>query len=136
MSTALMPSDLDVRQSTRYDNMKFKPYEFAEFPQAIPVVGSEVQKSPYNAKGKLHEVVIVNSQEELDALQGPQVRLVPVNPDAAVSASRVETEDDVRAVLYVQAEQLGVQIDKRWSVERIESAVKTAAAKAGNKDVV
>lgn len=116
-------------RNTMYDMMEFPPYEFREFPQAIPVVGGKIQPTPYNAKGKLHPVVIVNSQAELDALQGPEVELVPINPTqvSAESVQRVETEDDVRAALYRQAEQLGVKIDKKWSVARIEDTIKAAA---------
>ena len=126
-------SDLNVKQKTMYDTMEFTPYEFSEWPQAIPVQDGKVMPTPYitegRLKGKLHDVVIVNSQAELDALQGPQVKVVPVNPDAASGPLRVETEDDLRAELYVQAEQVGAQIDKSWSVERIEAAIKKQAQK-------
>lgn len=113
-------------RNTAFDNMTFEEYEFREFPQAIPVVNGKVQPTPYDANNKLHPVVVVTSQDELDALLGPQVTLVPVSEGA--TTLRVENEDDIRAVLYVQAEQAGVQIDKRWSVDRIEKALQAAAA--------
>lgn len=128
MSTALMPTDLEIRQKTPYDNFKFKPYEFAEFPMAIPVVNGVIMDSPYNERGKAHPVVIVGSQAELDALRGPGVVLVPVNPDAAVSAQRVAGDDDIRTELYRQADQAGITIDKAWSTERIEHAITTGVA--------
>jgi len=119
--------------NTAFDNMEFPPYEFREFPQAVPVVGGKVMPTPYDERGKSHPVVIVESHAELDALQGPEVTLVPVT-EGAGHAMRVENEDDIRAVLYTQAEQAGVQIDKRWSVARIEETLQNAAkAKAKDK---
>lgn len=110
-------------QNTMYDHMEFPPYEFNEFPMAVPVVDGVVQKTPYDAKRKAHPVVIVNSEEELEALMQDQADLVPVNPDAVVTAQRVKTEDDERDELYLRAEQLGVKVDKRWSIERIQKAL-------------
>ncbi len=118
---------------TMYDHMVFPEYEYAEFPMAVPVVDGVVQDTPYDENHKHHEVVIVGSQAELDALKGPGVVLVPINPDAVTSAQRVESEDDIREALYEQAKQLGVNIDKRWSVPRIEDTLKAASAP---KDVV
>lgn len=112
--------------NTIYDRMAFAEYEFREFPYAVPVVDGVVQATAYDAKHKAHPVVVVNSQEELDALKGGEAVLVPVAPNAVESASRIETEDDVRDRLYVQAEQAGARIDKRWSVERIEKAISEA----------
>jgi hypothetical protein len=114
--------------NTMFDQMEFPPYEFREFPQAIPVVDGKVMPTPYDERNKAHPVVVVESQAELDALQGPQVKLVPVSDAAPEGAQRVESEDDIRAVLYTQAEQARVQIDKRWSVQRIESTLQDAAA--------
>lgn len=117
---------LKQRANTMYDNMEFPAYEHREFPMAIPVVDGKVQPTPYDDRNKAHPVVIVHSQEELDVLKGGGADLVPVNPDAATSALRIETEDDVRAQLYVEAEQAGAKIDKRWSVEKIQRAIAEA----------
>lgn len=123
------------RANTMYDNMVFEPVEYAEFPMAVPVRNGVVQSNPYDAKHKPYPVVIVESQEELDALMG-DAPLVPINPGAPDSPMRVESEDDIRTALYIQADQLGVQIDKRWTVGRIEDTIKThLSAKAGG-DVV
>lgn len=121
-------ADLKIRPSTMFDNMNFPDYEFAEFPMAIPVVDGVIQPTPYDERHKAHPVVIVNSQAELEALKGPEVKLVAVNPHDPASTLRVESEDDIRAALYVQADQAGVKIDKRWSVERIEQALQDHAA--------
>lgn len=110
-------------QNTIYDTMEFPAYEFREFPMAVPVVDGVVQKTPYDAKRKAHPVVIVHSEEELDALLANEAELVPVNADAVVTAQRLKTEDDERDALYVRAEQLGVKVDKRWSIERIQKAI-------------
>lgn len=122
--------DAEPVQNTMYTTMKFKPYQFEEWPQAIPVLNGVVQPTPYKDSGKAHEVVIVNSQEELDALQGPGVKTVAINPDVVSSPKRVETEDDIRSELYRQAEQSGAQIDKSWSVARIEDAITSHVKKA------
>lgn len=131
------PSNAPARKqiaNTMYDQMVFPDYEFHEWPQAVPVnEAGELQPTPYQPplkSGKIEAwpVVIVHSQAELDALRGPEVTLVPVNPDAPASALRVESEDDIRKALYLQAEQAGVKIDKKWSVARIEDALRTAAA--------
>lgn len=119
------PINIKQPRNTIYDKMEFPDYEHREFPQAIPFVDGQVMPTPYDARNKAHPVVIVYSQEELDALQGPKVTLVPVS-EGSETALRVENEDDIRRVLYVQAEQAGVQIDKRWSVERIEKALQAA----------
>lgn len=113
--------------NTVFDRMTFPEYEFREFPYAVPVVDGVVQPTAYDAKHKAHPVVIVNSQDELDALKGGGAVLVPMAPDALASASRIETEEDVRERLYIQAEQAGARIDKRWSVERIEKAISEVA---------
>lgn len=121
------PLPLKQKSNTMYDAMEFPPYEFHEFPMAVPVVGGVVMDSPYDPKTrKSYPVVIVADQDELDALKGPGVSLVSVTDDAGSTTMRVESEDDIRKVLYVQAEQAGVQIDKRWSVPRIEDALKQA----------
>lgn len=131
MTTVLMPTDLEIPQKTFYDNFRFKAYEFAEFPMAVPVNDAGVlQPTPYDKKNKLHPVVIVQSQEELDALKGPEISLVEVSPGVQGGPMRLETEDDVRAALYVQAEQVGAKIDKRWSVEKIEGAIRDVVSKA------
>lgn len=131
-----MAVEKQIRQkpNTMYDNMVFPDYEFHEWPQAVPVnEAGELQATPYqppmrSGKVEAWPVVIVHSQAELDALRGPEVTLVPVNPDAPGGALRVESEEDIRAVLYTQAEQAGVKIDKKWSVARIEETLRTAAA--------
>ncbi len=114
--------------NTMYDKMDFPPHEHREFPMAIPFVDGKIMPTPYNARNKAHPVVVVNNQEELDELQGPQVRTVALDPAGA--ASRLENEDDIRALLYTQADQKGVKIDKRWSVEKIEGEISKASAPA------
>jgi len=112
--------------STVFDKMTFPDYEYREFPKAIPVVDGVIQPTPYNSRNKAHPVVIVKDQAEWDALKAGSVNLVPVNPDVVQSAERLESEDDVRERLYVEADQAGAKIDKRWSIERIEKAIAEA----------
>lgn len=125
--------DLKHVNHTMYDKMNFPDHEHREFPMAVPVVNGKIMPTPYDDKHKPHPIVEVQSQEELDALRGPEVALVEVRGG---SASRVETEDDVREVLYVQAAQVGAVIDKRWSVARIESTIKAQVSKNNGGEVV
>lgn len=111
------------RQNTIYDNMEFPDYEFREFPMTVPVVDGKVQKTPYDANHKAHPVVVVNDQSELDDLMGPGAVMVEV----AAGSARLQNEDDIRAALYIQADQAGVTIDKRWTVARIEETLRAAA---------
>ena len=105
---------------TVFDAIEFPPYEFHEFPMTVPVNDDgSVADSPYDERHKLKPVVIVQNQAELDALKGPDVVLIAVGD----GSSRVQSEADIRAVLYEQAETRGVRIDKAWSVERIEKAL-------------
>ncbi len=120
-----------IRQlrNTMYDQMVFPVADYAEFPRAVPYVDGKVMPTPYNDKHKPHPIVIVNSQDELDALKGgPSVVLVPLNTMADDTPARLQTEDDIRAALYIQAEQIGAKIDKRWSVDKIEAAIREKAA--------
>lgn len=120
------PRDLKVPNHTVYDSMQFPDYEFREFPMGIPVHNGKIMDSPYDGNHKAYPVVIVESQAELEALRGPEVTLVPVK--AGDTTMRVESEDDVRAALYIQAEQTGATIDKTWSVPRIEDTIKRHVA--------
>ena len=113
-------------QHTAFDKIEFPPYQFREYPKAIPVdeTGAPVDDQ-YVAAGKRRvqrDVVIVRSKREEDALRGPGVTTVEVGP----GQFRVENEDDARQVLFEQAEVRGINIDRSWSVERIEQALAEA----------
>ena len=121
------------RNHTMYDDMAFPDYEFREFPMAVPLVNGEpcldpkVLKDPYDRSGRKpvpYPVVIVRDRGELEDLRAESATLIP--QDRAGAVSHVETEDDVRERLYLRASQLGVKVDKRWSVERIEKAIEDA----------
>lgn len=124
--------------NTAFDNMEFPPYEFREFPQAIPVVDGQVMPTPYDGRNKAHPVVIVESQEELDALMGPKVTLVPVSEAAPDGPKRLESEDDIKAALTQQAKHLGISLDQRWGPARMESFIQehVAAKEAAKAEVV
>lgn len=122
--SAQPPVTIKQPRNTMYDNMVFPEYEFREFPQAIPVVGGKIMPTPYDERHKPYPVVIVDSQEELDALSGPEVTLVPISEDVRNSAMRVESDTDIKAALILQGEQIGAKIDKRWTAERMEEAIK------------
>jgi len=129
-----MPAEIVPKQirSTVYDNMEFPQVEYREYPKAIPVVNGVVQDSPYDAKRKPHPVVMVYNEFEEDELRGGGAELVDVNPaQVKDGVQRVETEEDVRAKLYVRLQQLGVQFDKRYSVQRLQKLLAEAEGDEG-----
>lgn len=111
-----------------YDKMTFPDYEYSEFPIAVPYVNGRVMPTPYDDKHKSHPVVIVNSQAELDALKGGEVEIVLANSAVFEGPSRVKTEEDEREELIFRAGQLKLKVDPKWSVDRIEKAIKEAEA--------
>lgn len=82
-----------ARQPTVFDHMQFAPYEFREFPKAVSKDGKQI---------------IVNDAEEEAAVTG--------------GGALVRGEDE-RARLVKLAEVSGVQIDKRWGLDRIRSCL-------------
>ncbi len=117
-------------RNTAFDQMVFPDYEYREFPMLVYPGSKDGGKTPDpdpKRPGKyVQEGVQVESQAELDELSGPEVTLVPINADAPESGMRLENEDDLRKALYIQADQAGVAYDKRWSVKRIEDALRAS----------
>lgn len=101
-----------------YDNMVFPDYEYHEFPLWIALdEEGKPTRDPYVMEGKRRVQrpgVTVNNEAEFDAL---------MNGDAQVIAGKLETDEDVRKILYVQAAQCGAMVDKRWGTERIREAI-------------
>lgn len=124
------------RANTMYDNMDFPQAPYAEFPMAVPVVDGKVMPTPYDANKKPHPIVIVESQEELDALTGGDVDLVELNPHVEEAPMRVKTDDDVKDALLIQAKQLGLKVDPKWTSARIEDTIKEHLTAKGSGDVV
>lgn len=89
----------------RYENMEFPDYEFQEYPKAI-TVGKDENGRPIQQ--------IANNEDEEAALS---------------KGEEVVREADVRENLIRVAGQRGVQIDKRWSTERIQRALDEADKK-------
>lgn len=83
---------------TNYANMKFPDYEFQEYPKHVPTEGG---------KG----FVVVNDEAEEKALS---------------EGETIIREPEERARLIKVAEIKGVTIDKRWSLDRIRSAISGA----------
>jgi hypothetical protein len=119
------------QRNTIYDNMEFPSVGYREFPKAIPVLNGKAQSSPYNEKGKPHPVVIVYNEFEEQELFGGNAKLVDVNADQVKDgAQRVVTEEDERAEIYVRLQQLGVQFDKRYSIQRLKKMLDEAEGAA------
>lgn len=128
-----------AKQHPRYEGTDWPEWEFREFPMMV-YPGAADQKKPYGDDGRPLAGVIVNTPEEADAALGivreapePEVK-APAKPVEFVPAEntagvqRVKTPEDEREELLAEAEQLGVVVDKRWSVARIQDAIDTKKA--------
>lgn len=126
------------REHPRYENTEWPDYEFMEYPMMVYPGSNDGGKTPDphpTRPGKfLQEGVIVkDEQERRDVLQiadpveqeAPRARKTQLVPTATKGVSRVKTEDDERAELLQEAETLGVQIDKSWSLARLQDAIDT-----------
>lgn len=112
-----------AREHPRYADMEFPEYEWQEFPRMV-YPGAPDQKKPYDKKGRPLKGVIVNDDAEMAAALGtvedaPEPEFVP----AAGGAERLKTAEDEKAELLEEAEVLGVQVDKRWGVAKIQDAI-------------
>lgn len=117
-----------AKEHPRYALTDWPEWEFVEFPMMVyPHPGNpDIRKPVYNPDRPgqlLSQGVTVNSEEELLAILDGAKTI----KDGDVV--RIETDDDKRARLILQAEQTGVQVDKRWSLDKLEAALAT-------KDVV
>lgn len=122
-----------------YSGHTFREYEFQEYPRMV-YPGAENPKKPYSTEagkgyGKPLPGVIVNDEEEesraLKLSQHFDAKHRPGNLERggetvqtmAKGVHRLVSEEDRRASLIQEADNLGVQIDKRWKADRIEAAI-------------
>lgn len=129
------------REHPRYENAEFPDYEFREYPMMV-YPDAEDPKKPYLTKGKLQGKplpgIIVNNEEErrialgLSAEEqeetGATRKALPTRggrtmPTSAKGVDRLRTDDDDKEDLLQQAENLGLKVDKSWSVGRIQDAI-------------
>lgn len=122
-----------AREHPRYADMEFPDYEFREYPKMV-YPGAKDPAKPYDGKGRpLRGIQVANEEEERQALgladdgDAPKPTLVETS---APNTSRVQTPEDEKAQLVQEAEVLGVTIDKRWSIARIQDAIDTHKAQA------
>lgn len=125
-----------AREHPRYANFDFSNSppmngEWHEFPMMY-YPGATDQKKPYGADGKPLKGIVVRSEEELAAVRGlepaPKPAVVPtanptLEPTSSPGVQRVQTPEDERAALILEADTAGVQIDRRWSLARIQDAL-------------
>lgn len=82
--------------------MKFSPYEYHEFPKWIQTGEKD---------GKPVGVIVHDEDEEVEA----RATMAPPAREA-----------DERARLILLAETKGVQVDKRWSIDRLSKTIEKA----------
>lgn len=130
-----------AREHPRYADTEWPEYEFHEFPMMVYPGSKDGGKTPDKHETKpgkfLQTGIIVNTEEERREVLGidaevPADRAFKSDPnklvDAGGGAKRLATEADERAALLERAEVLGVTVDKRWSLARIEDAIQTHQA--------
>lgn len=112
------------KEHPRYANFEFPDYEFHEYPMMV-YPGAPDQKKPYHPDtGKRLKGVVVANEEEMRRVLGDPddtagARVAAGSPDT----QRLESPEDLKEKAIRQAERLGVKIDKRWNIERIEAAI-------------
>ncbi len=102
----------------RYANMEFVDNGYMEYPKMVypagidPTVPAKMIK-PLRAgqKAKVNQGVVVNNQDE--------EKLV-------MEGGFIQREGDEKAELLQRAAILGVQVDKRWGVEKIREKIEDA----------
>lgn len=118
------------REHPRYSAMaeSWPDYEYREYPLMV-YPGAKDQAKPYDAKGRPLKGIVVNNDEERDEALGATA------PETVQEGgvTRLKTEADDHAELLAQAEVMGVKVDKRWGVARLQDAIDTHRA---GKDVV
>jgi hypothetical protein len=109
-----------AREHPRYASMEFPDYEYREYPMMV-YPGAPDQKKPYDPKtGKPLKGVLVENDEEYARVMAKDAELVPtISP----GVQRVQTAEDEKEALLVRAAQLGVQVDKRWGIAKIQDAI-------------
>lgn len=137
---------IGFKKHTRFDAMTFPEYEFRDYPKAIAVA----RKLPRNltdpaeledgdrhfnvSTGELLAVVEAGVWVSIPrcvvvADEAEERRLLNLTPKPKLVA--VTTEEDERASVLRLAEQVGAEIDKRWTTERIRAAVEATLASNG-----
>ena len=118
-----------AKEHPRYADTEWPAWEFREYPMAVYPGSSDGGRTPdpnpdwnpgqKHSKRWLQECVIVQNEEERLQVLGGDAKTVT---DSS-GAQRVATEADERAALIAEADRLGVVIDKRWSLARIQDAI-------------
>jgi|ERR1700756_1329858 len=123
-----------AKEHPRYAASEWPDYEFQEWPMAIYPGSKDGGKTPDPHPTKpgvfLQECVIVQNEDErrlvleLDP-QEPEAPRAPRKPTLVEdnSVKRLQTDEDERKALLEEAEVLGVQVDKRWGIARIQDAI-------------
>lgn len=120
------------REHPRYQSHEWPDYEFNEYPMMV-YPGAADQKKPYGANGKPLAGIVVNNEAEFrEALGLDEDGKAPATVEDK-GVTRLKTEADEQADLLAEAEVLGVKVDKRWGLAKLQDAIDTH--KAG-KDVV
>lgn len=131
------------REHPRYENTEWADYEFREYPMMV-YPGAVDPLKPYKTSGKekgkpLGGILVHNDDERRAALgleadepeeTGATRKAIPTRggktmPTSAKGVDRLRTDDDEKDDLLREAENLGVKVDRTWSVARIQDALDT-----------
>lgn len=117
------------REHPLYEFTDWPEYEFREYPMMVYPGSEDNGKTPdRDDRGRpVQKGVIVNSDEELRAVLSADAKTIPIGPEKN-APERVETPDDAKAAILEEAKKLGVEVDARWSIARIEQAIADSGA--------
>lgn len=138
------------REHPRYENTDWPDYEFREFPMMVYPGSSDGGRTPDRDPKKpgafLQDAIVVNNEAERraalelepeEAEEAPAARKAEFVETSSRGVRRLKTADDDRAEALEEADALGVQVDKSWSLARIQDAIDTHRAEAAApKEVV
>ena len=124
------------KEHPRYATTEWPDYEFNEYPMMVYPGSKDGGKTPDRDPCRpgvfLQAAVIVQNDEELKRVLasvdgGEELKTVKT----AEGAVRLANDDDTKAALIEEAEALGVTIDKRWGVAKLQDAIDAHRAGAG-----
>lgn len=96
-----------------YPHLSFEPYRFIQFPEWVtpPHATRDADGTARDENGNVVAAVLCHDEEEKQNVMRGAVSTAPTK------------ETDEKTSLYVRAENKGIAVDKRWSLETLRRKV-------------
>lgn len=126
------------REHPRYENMEWPDWEFREYPMMVYPGAKDPRKPEYEVADRGRNRgrtvlrfpgVVVKNDEELKAVLDGSAEFNP-------TSGEILTEEDSRQALIRECMTQGLQIDKRWGVEKLQKALDDHIEALGQPEVV